>query len=138
MAIARWPVWVASAVCLTVLVLGGRFGCESFVYDEVTNTYKCGYKAEKARACKHNIMQHVAEADCSLCSCRTMDRESMDSNISWFNKHMRQAKSKDCMEPTKVKCVIVESMSDGLSLYFVRIQGDHLSPSGVHPVFPYT
>ena len=41
MAIARWPVWAASAVCLTVLVVGGRFGCESFVYDEVTNTYKC-------------------------------------------------------------------------------------------------
>ena len=40
-----------------------------------------------------------------------MDRESMDSQISWFNKHMRLAKSKDCMEPTKVKCVIVESGS---------------------------
>ena len=64
---------------------------------------------------KHYIMQHVAEADIpfrfSLCSCRTMDRESMDSHISWFNKHMRLAKSKDCLEPTKAKWVIVESCS---------------------------
>ena len=76
---------------------------------------ECGYKAEKARACKHYIMQHVAEADipfrCSLCACRTMDRESMDSHITWFNKHMRLAKSKDCLEPSKVKWVIVESCS---------------------------
>ena len=60
-------------------------------------------------------MQHVAEADipfrCSLCSCRTIDRESMDSQISWFNNHMRLAKNKDCMKPTKVKWVIVESGS---------------------------